>query len=75
MKLIKLFKNVFQRHTKPKDHNMERFEKCKGCEHGVLIKRWLIHCIGGNNCMVTACKDSSRRCNYKPKRIRKGMGG
>jgi hypothetical protein len=69
MTVIKLFKNMLQRHEKPKDEDMEKFNKCSDCEYGVKIKPWLIHCIAGANTISRNKKD--KICNFKPKRFGK----
>ena len=69
MKAIKLFKNIYQLHTKPDLLHKKKFDKYKSCEYGVLVKPWRIHCIAGANCMSSAHKDKTRKCQYKPKRF------
>jgi len=70
MNIIKLFKNIYQLHTKPEFLHREKFDKCKSCEYGVLVKPWRIHCIAGANCISSARKDKARKCQYKPKRLK-----
>lgn len=69
MKVLTLFRNVFQLHRKPDARRRDQFEKCRSCEYGVLVRPWRIHRIAGCSTVVKARKDKTRVCNYKPKRF------